>query len=481
MMDAPRRSVATSTRAAGLAAILILALQGGSARARAPQADFPVGEVVPDLTTALDAEQKYALYLPTAYDPARAWPVLFVLDPRGRAPQALELFRPGAEAQGWIVLSAYGTRSDAQGDPNTPAFRALVDESQRRFAIDAKRLYLAGMSGTAKVSWPFARMLEGNVAGVISTGGALAPEIPLGDSVSFAFFGIAGTLDFNYREMRELDRDLAALGAVHRFATFEGPHGWGPPESCTDGIEWMELQAMKRELAPVRDDLIDRRMATDLAAAKAAADADNALLAWDRYDQVVRDFDGLRDVSAAKAARDGIDKGPLKRARSAEKKLLRAERAYRDQIQDWLHRLAQAEGAVSRKKASIDLGIASLKQQAGAGETAAERSAQRRLETLYVQTAFYLPQAFRARERMDDVKLVLELATEIKPESSYPFWQLAGVHSQQGDIDSAFAALESATTLGPVDVPRLVADEQWTPLHDDPRWSALLSRLGAGS
>lgn len=459
----------------------ILTAGGADAEGARPARELPVGEIVPDITSALDAEQKYAYYLPKAYDPERTWPLLFVLDPRGRAPRALELFRAGAEAQGWIVMSAYGTRSDSDGDPNTPAFRALVDDAQRRFAIDSRRLYLAGMSGTAKVSWPFARMLEGNVAGVISTGGALAPEIPLGDSVPFAFFGIAGTLDFNYREMLELDRDLAGLGATHRFETFEGPHGWGPAESCADGIEWMELQAMKRQLAPVKDDLIDRRLAADLAAATAAAEAGDDLLAWDRFDQIVRDYDGLRDITAAASARDRIDKGALKRARAEEKKLMRAERVFRDQIQRWLHRLAQAGGAISRKQSSIDLGIASLKKEAGAGETAAERSAQRRLETLFVQTAFYLPQAFRARDQMDRVQLTLELATEIKPESPRPFWQLAGIHSKRGDLDKAFAALDSATTLGPVDVERLIADEQWTPLRDDPRWSALLSRLGAGT
>lgn len=440
-------------------------------------AAFAAGEVTADVVSLSDPAQRYALYLPSAYDASRTWPVLFVLDPRGRATHALGLFRDAAEAHGWIVLSAYGSRSDTEDDPNSPAFRALLGDAQQRFAIETRRLYLAGMSGTAKVSWPFARMLEGNVAGVIGTGGALPPGMPLGDRVAFAFYGLAGNTDFNYREMRELDQALAAASAVHRFASFEGPHGWGPAESYAQAVAWMELMAMRGGLTEPRAALIDRLLVADREAAEAVRDAGDVLATWQRYDQIVRDFAPLRDVASAVAARDAVDAKALARARADEHKLLRAERDYRARIQRWLDRLA-AGGALPVARSLAELDVPALIKSAAAAPSREAASAARRLETVYVQVAFYLPQTFRARDNLDRAVLMLEVASAIKPEAPGPYWQVASLHAERGDLDAAFAALDSAVSRGPVDLERLASDPQWAPLHKDARWRALLERLG---
>ena len=50
--------------------------------------------------------QTYALYLPAGYTPEKRWPIVFVLDPRGRARTAADLFVPGAERFGYVVCDA---------------------------------------------------------------------------------------------------------------------------------------------------------------------------------------------------------------------------------------------------------------------------------------------------------------------------------------------------------------------------------------
>jgi hypothetical protein len=52
----------------------------------------------------------------------------------------------------------------------------------------------------------------------------------------------AGTEDFNYIEMRWLDR---ALTTPHHLAIFEGGHGWPPSDLAGEAIEWLEIQAMR--------------------------------------------------------------------------------------------------------------------------------------------------------------------------------------------------------------------------------------------
>jgi hypothetical protein len=118
-----------------------------------PQQQFPPGEVVENVVSLSDPSQSYAVYLPSAYGPHREWPVLFAMDPRGRARIPLDLFQEAAERHGYIIVSSYNTASDTDGDPNTPAMRAMLADTPQLFFADGERIYLTGFSGTARVGW----------------------------------------------------------------------------------------------------------------------------------------------------------------------------------------------------------------------------------------------------------------------------------------------------------------------------------------
>ncbi len=444
----------------------------GAAGAMAP------GTVTPKVTSLDDPNQQLAFYVPSAYTAERSWPVLFVMDPRGRAEMALELFRPAAEEHGWIVLSSYQTRSDSNDDPNTPALKAMLGDAQKRFAIDSRRIYLTGMSGTSKVCWPFARMLEGNVAGVIGVAGAMPPNMTLDDRVPFAYFGITSDHDFNFREMRELRHALQQLGAVHNFGVFEGPHGWAPQALSGQAVAWLELIAMRDGLAPHRDEFIDAQLAAARARAEQAEAGGDWLAAYEAFDQAARDFDRLRDVSTLRAKADALaERGEVRSLRDRERKLLRDERQYRESIQRWLNQVAARSTPMPAKRSMVMLQIASLQEDAAGSDRQAAQSAQRRLETIFVQTAFYLPSAYRERQDLERAQAVLELATRIKPESAWPYWQLASLHAERGTSDGAFEALRAAAERGPVDLERLKRDPQWLPLHEDERWQSFVASL----
>ena len=73
---------------------------------------LPSGRIIQRITSRADTTQRYALYLPSTFTRDRQWPVLFLLDPRGRALIPMQRFQPVAERLGYIVLSSYNTLSD---------------------------------------------------------------------------------------------------------------------------------------------------------------------------------------------------------------------------------------------------------------------------------------------------------------------------------------------------------------------------------
>jgi hypothetical protein len=86
----------------------------------------PPGRLEERVTSVTDTSQAFALYLPPAYRGDRRWPILFVLDPRGRAVLGLKLFQEAAARLDWIIMSSYNTLSDGPAEPNFVAMNAML-------------------------------------------------------------------------------------------------------------------------------------------------------------------------------------------------------------------------------------------------------------------------------------------------------------------------------------------------------------------
>src|ERR1043166_22920 len=241
--------------------------------------------------------QPFALYLPPGYTAARRWPVLFVLDPRGRALLALNLFRDAAARLGWVIMSSYNSLSDGPPEPNVNALNAMLASAWARLSIDSARLYLAGFSGTARAALGFAVMLRGHVAGVIAVGGALGfalggPETAFAGDSTFAVFGSAGTRDFNYEEVLALGDRFQKTRVPYRVVTFEGPHSWPPAEVCGDALDWLELRAIVGGRRAVDSARVRLRLETEVERAAELERSGRWAEAIRLNDAIARDYAG---------------------------------------------------------------------------------------------------------------------------------------------------------------------------------------------
>ena len=77
------------------------------------------------------------------------------MDPRGRALNPLGRFKDAAERLGYVLISSYNTLSDGVTEPNEAAVAAMIQDVQELVSVDTRRLYFAGFSGTARLSWVF--------------------------------------------------------------------------------------------------------------------------------------------------------------------------------------------------------------------------------------------------------------------------------------------------------------------------------------
>jgi hypothetical protein len=304
---------------------------------------MPRGEIVDEVRCAEDADQTYALYLPSDYTPDRAWNLLLAFHPAARGRTLVEIYRDAAERYGYVVAASTTSRN-GPWDVSARAVRAMSRDVGRRFVIDAARIYTTGHSGGARVAMQVA-LGGSDIAGVIASSAGF-PDVKPRKTVRFPVFATAGRDDFNYLELRRLD---AALTSPHALAVFDGGHELPPPAVAMQAIEWLELAAMR-----------DRRRTVDAALVASLFDrarrrADQAVDPVERVRatrQLVADFTGLRDVAEARRQLEAMERdAAVKDAVARERAALEAEARALDEalmIEARLQTPASRDAALAR-------------------------------------------------------------------------------------------------------------------------------------
>lgn len=434
------------------------------------------------VVSVADSGQSYALYLPPEYRPGGRFPLLVVMDPRGRALLAMRLVQPSAERLGYIAMSSYNTRSDEPGDPNQPAVVAMLTDAQRQLAIDPHRVYFVGFSGTTRIAWPYAFGLRGHVAGVLGFGAGFADgfELPSPPGPGApVYFGGAGTTDYNYGELRRLEDTLAARGLTARFAYYDGPHAWPPEPVMAEGLTWMELQAMRAGLREPDGPWIDSLLRSEMDSATRLEMGGWLYSAWRRYRAVARDYAGLRDVAVAAARMAALEDSPaVSGVRRALAQEIRREEDYLAQMVEYFREARGSPVPQPLERSLERLAIRELQQRAHQqDDTLGALAARRELERIFVHAGFYEPRDYLAVGQAERTLALLAIAGEIKPAAPILCYHRARALLQLDRKEDAVRELGCwADALGG-GVERLEADSTLAALAGYPAYEGLLARL----
>ena len=189
--------------------------------------------------------QSYWMFVPSNYTAERAWPVLYCLDPGARGRVPVERFAAAAEKAGFLVAGSNNSRNGPMG-PVEEAINLMLADTHDRFSIDDSRLYVAGLSGGARVALGWAQ--NGHIAGVIACSAGFGPGGPP-KQVPFRIFATTGWDDFNHDELYRLSRELARRNVPHRFVEFEGGHEWMPAALADEAFGFF-LGSVPAQAAP---------------------------------------------------------------------------------------------------------------------------------------------------------------------------------------------------------------------------------------
>lgn len=475
-----RRRAAVGGVAAWLAAL------GTGLDAQVPRSDelgqVPVGRVVEQVRSASSPGHSWALYVPSSYDPARRWPVLFAMDPRGQALLPLERLVAVAEELGYVVLSSYDSASDFVGaDPNEAALAAMLDDAQALLSLDPRRVYLVGFSGTTRASWSLGMRMLGNVAGIIGSAGGLPTRFnnadlrPLAGYPEFGFYGAAGVEDFTYPEMRRLAGILDRVGVANALEFFPGPHAWATEEILRRAVEWMDVRAMANDLRP-RDDariaMIHGRWMAHASALEAAGELREAHRA---YDRAAAAFDGLltTDPAADHAGRLGaLDQ--VRRVIAQEDELQARSWALVERYDSLLFQAQVSPEPIDPDEMADALDLDRILADSRVTDDPLRAEAGRRmLEHVYGQAWFYHADAYLRQGRPLRAHAMLDLAERIFPERPWVCLARARTYVLEDRTNRAITALRCAIERG-LEPSVVERDPALAPLRDERAFQELI-------
>jgi len=421
-----------------------------------------------------DARQSYALYLPSEYSAEKEWPILYAFDAGARGKLPVELFREGAERFGVIVAGSNNSRNGPWA-PIEKAIKAMWKDTHARLSIDDRQVMATGFSGGARVASDVGFRYTPKVFGVIGCSATFSPRRRPDKDLPFAFYGIAGTSDMNRGEVERMDETLRKLGVSHRAAIFEGGHKWPPKAVCMRALEWMVLQAMKRELRQKDAAFVRKVQYRETAEAKRHEAAGEAYQAYRCLLDAEADLAGLTDTAgisarvAELAGRADVKAGMRKekekkaRAEAAAKRLRERVAALRKELAD-----------PDKRDAAIERLVAQAREGTGSEDG---RLAQSLLMQVFMGANVRGMQFLKQKDYAAAIEQ-LQIAAKISTQRGTVSYNLACAYSLNGRTEEALKCLDQAVAQGFTDKAHIDGDPDLANIRDTQRYRDILQGIG---
>ena len=448
------------------------------------------GQIIDKVLCAKDRSFSYALYLPSAYTAEKSWPVIVCFDPRAQGGRPVELLQSAAESYGYVVAGSL----DSKNGPielSQQAAKAVWADIRERFSIDPERVYAAGFSGGAEVAALFPYLVETRAAGIISCGAGLPPKHEPEWIKPAAYCGIIGAFDFRYGDMVRLAEPFAKAGITYRMIIFDGWHQWPSADLLAEGVEWLELIAMKRGLKETDSGFIEAQYQRRMKEARALEDAGRLVRGVREFGSIVSDFEGSLDVTEAQRLILGIkDRPDYHEMEKEETAALEREAVLQPrtlQVFANFDQLVSSQTTVRLKDLDRALGVdALLSDSKQTRDVFLSETAKRILSQIAILAD---QRGFRAREGGNFPLAVLCFELAAKASAGHPMnpgelYNLAAVYALWGRSKEALKNLALAVERGFDDPEFLENDRDFDSLRGMEEYKTLLARarskLGKG-
>lgn len=455
--------------------LICLATLPGIGQADKGNESPPVGQIT-NIVCKNDPAMSYALYLPTAYSSAKAWPIIYFFDPGGRGQRPLELYKDVAEKYGFVIVGSNNSRNFSP-DPSA-SLNAIWLDTHLRFALDEHRIYTSGFSGGARVAGAMAMScLPCRIAGVIAQGAGYPNHRREADAKLLYYFAV-GDRDLNWPEVVTIRREREDAGLPYRVSIFPGTHQWAPAAVFEDAVQWLTLRAMQAGDPPPDTAFIDRMLRQRQDEADDAEKKHDAISQFCAYRSIASDFVGLRDVAEFEKKMGAMkNSSALKAAWKDEGEQIDEQSLLEGEVSPKLHRYmnGSADDSITLGNQIVQA-MHQLDYQAEHSKSETQRLVSKRAADGVWVAGIEAGQGELESRHFAKADACFELISRFRNEP-WPLLLLAETHALAGNKKQAVRDLQQAVRRGLTDAEAIESDSRLESLKPEADFQKLVRGL----
>ncbi len=441
---------------------------GNQQKARVMANYFKPGVVYDTVKCVRHPDESYALALPSQYDAGKRFPVLFLFDAQARGGLPVKRYQPLADSFGIILVASNNSKNGLTAPERNRIIYHFMEDVEKRFALDARRIYTGGFSGGARIAAGIGLTNTG-VAGTIGCAAGF-PQLRQITNKQLAYVSIVGNTDFNYIEIEQLARQLDAARWRHCLLVFNGHHQWPPLKTMKMAFYFLQTDAMRRQLIPVDTNILQRLKKIFDKERMNARREDNLLLQGQTDKTAIAFLEKLTDVSVYRKEEAVLQKNPVwQKQQSRQAALLKQEQ----QRQQQLARALQTEPAAWWKKTLQDL----AQEKKAARWPARKLMVQRLFNYLSLMGYLYTDGSLKNRQ-WEEARKYLMIYRFVDPDNPEVYFLQARLFAMTGEPPAKIlAALQTAADKGFYDVKKLNTDPLFVTLYNNPRFRKIRQQI----
>ena len=282
------------------------------------QKEYEKGKIIDTVLVDKNTNESFSLYLPKIYDPSKLNPVVFIFEPMARGKTGIFPFIKASEEYGYILICSNDSKNGPY-DKNYEIANKLFNKVFSTFNIDEKRIYTSGFSGGSRLASSIA-ILTNQIQGVIACGaGFESKDGIVATRQNFSYAAIVGDRDMNYQEMINTKNFLNKFKVSNELFIFDIKHQWPTQDQILKAFDWLQLEAIEKNILPVENEQIKKIYTTFYNSAKQYQMDDEIVLTHDEYRRIMRNFRRYYNLDSIEYSMDELSKSKLYKT---EKKLL---------------------------------------------------------------------------------------------------------------------------------------------------------------
>jgi len=431
--------------------------------------NFPTGKVIDQVICKNNASQSYALYLPSTYSTEKKYPIIYAFDPHGTGKLPVSFYKELAEQYGYIIVGSNNSKNGTSWDESQIIASTLFTDAGNRLSINNQRIYLLGFSGGARVANALVAN-NGFVAGVICCGAAAPAATGNITRNNYSFFGIVGSEDFNYTEMKKYDLvDLAGHNIKHALITFDGKHEWPTKDIMADGFLWLELNEMRKNLTNKNDSLISNHFQPVLKQIELYQQKKQLFAVYELCRKTINFYDGLTDLSSVLASYKAVQASP---EIDKQLKLEEASWGAEEQLKQYYIKALQTENINWWNKS-----ISELRQKIKTDRDKNKVLMYKRTLSFLSLAAYMQTSGALKQNNVPAADFYGQLYLLVDPTNNEADYLMASIFAKQGKTKEAVKSLSNAVKNKFTDISRLQSDSVFNEIKNTKEFEEVVKNI----